>query len=105
MVVGLFGAGFSFVNGLPVAWLPAGWKAERDGSIRTRVGRKPCGFVSPALRGYEGLANVETAVDAIKERGARIQERKRELDISVSDLARRSGVSRATVNAQARNAW
>ncbi|QDV44556.1 helix-turn-helix protein [Stieleria neptunia] len=28
---------------------------------------------------------------------ARIQERKRELDISVSDLARRSGVSRATV--------
>ena len=28
---------------------------------------------------------------------ARIQKRKRELDISVSDLARRSGVSRATV--------
>ncbi len=61
-------------NGLPVAWLPAGWKAERDGSIRTPAGRKPCEFVSPVLRGYEGLANVETAVDAIKERGARVNE-------------------------------
>ncbi len=61
-------------NGLPVTWLPAGWKAERDGSIRTPAGRKPCEFVSPVLRGYEGLANVETAVDAIKERGARVNE-------------------------------
>ncbi|WP_404305652.1 helix-turn-helix domain-containing protein [Neorhodopirellula lusitana] len=34
---------------------------------------------------------------ALPEIIARIQERKRELDISVSDLARRSGVSRATV--------
>ena len=61
-------------NGLPVAWLPTGWKAERDGSIRTPAGRKPCEFVSPILRGYEGLRNVETAVDAIKERGARVNE-------------------------------
>ena len=61
-------------NGLPVAWLPTGWKAERDGSIRTPAGRKPCEFVSPILRGYEGLQNVETAVDAIKERGARVNE-------------------------------
>ena len=43
-------------NGLPVAWLPAGWKAERDGSIRTPAGRKPCEFVSPVLRGREGFA-------------------------------------------------
>ena len=39
-------------NGLPVAWLPEGWKAERDGSIRTPAGRKPCEYVSPLLRGY-----------------------------------------------------
>ena len=48
-------------NGLPVSWLPSGWKAERDGSIRTPAGRKPCEFVSPVLRGREGLQNVETA--------------------------------------------
>ena len=61
-------------NGLPVAWLPAGWKAERDSSIRTPAGRKPAEFVSPILRGYEGLQKVERAVDAIKERGGRVNE-------------------------------
>ncbi|MCM2370688.1 amidoligase family protein [Aporhodopirellula aestuarii] len=61
-------------NGLPVAWLPEGWKAERDSSIRTPVGRKNAEFVSPILRGYEGLQNVERAVDAIKARGARVNE-------------------------------
>ncbi len=61
-------------NGLPVAWLPTGWKAERDSSIRTPAGRKPAEFVSPILRGYEGLQNVERAVDAIKERGGRVNE-------------------------------
>ncbi|TWT71536.1 amidoligase family protein [Crateriforma conspicua] len=60
-------------NGLPVAWLPAGWKAERDSSIRTLApGRKGCEFVSPVLRGYEGLQNVMTAVDAIAARGGRV---------------------------------
>ncbi|WP_345319310.1 amidoligase family protein, partial [Novipirellula rosea] len=61
-------------NGLPVAWLPAGWTAERDSSIRTPAGRKPCEFVSPVLRGHEGLRTVETAVDAIRDRGARVNE-------------------------------
>ena len=61
-------------NGLPVAWLPAGWKAERDGSIRTAPGRKCCEFVSPILRGYEGLRNVETAVDAINAHNAKVNE-------------------------------
>ena len=45
-------------RGLPVAWLPTGWKAERDSSIRTPAGRKPCEFVSPILRGYERMAHV-----------------------------------------------
>jgi hypothetical protein len=37
-------------NGLPVAWLPAGWKAERDSSIQTlALNRKGCEFVSPVL--------------------------------------------------------
>ena len=60
-------------NGTPVAWLPTGWKAERDSSIRT-IGRnrKGCEFVSPKLRGYDGLKQVETALDAINERGGRV---------------------------------
>lgn len=61
-------------GGVPVAWLPAGWKAERDGSIRTTPGRKCCEFVSPILRGYEGLQNVETAVDAINAHGAKVND-------------------------------
>lgn len=58
--------------GLPVAWLPAGWKAERDGSIQTAAGRKACEFISPKLRGAEGLAQVEEAVTKINERGGRV---------------------------------
>lgn len=61
-------------GGYQVAWLPAGWKAERDGSIRTTVGRKPCEFVSPKLRGPEGLAQVERAIDAINAHGAKVNE-------------------------------
>ncbi len=53
-------------HGTQVPWLPEGWKAERDGSIRALVpGRKGCEFVSPKLRGAAGLREVEEAVDAI----------------------------------------
>lgn len=63
----------AYHRGLPVAWLPPGWKAERDGSIRPQVaGRKACEFVSPKLRGSEGLTEVLHAVDAIAARGARV---------------------------------
>ncbi len=60
-------------NGLPVSWLPAGWKAERDSSIQTLApNRKGCEFVSPVLHGYEGLQSVLTAVDAITARGGKV---------------------------------
>lgn len=60
-------------RGLPVAWLPPGWKAERDRSIRPQApGRKGCEFVSPKLRGDDGLQQVLQAVDRIRERGARV---------------------------------
>jgi hypothetical protein len=61
-------------GGYQVAWLPTGWKAERDGSIRTTLGRKACEFVSPKLRGAEGVAEVERAIDAINARGAKVNE-------------------------------
>lgn len=60
-------------RGTPVAWLPDGWKAERDSSIRpTTPYRKGCEFVSPILRGYEGLQQVEQAIDAINQRGGKV---------------------------------
>ncbi len=60
-------------NGWQVPWLPTGWKAERDSSISTLApGRKGCEFVSPKLRGYDGLKQVEEAIDAINARGARV---------------------------------
>jgi hypothetical protein len=44
-------------HGIQVPWLPAGWKAERDGSIRALVpGRKGCEFVSPQTQGRRGAA-------------------------------------------------
>jgi hypothetical protein len=60
-------------RGTQVPWLPTGWKAERDGSIKTFApNRKGCEFVSPKLRGADGLREVENAIDAINARGARV---------------------------------
>ena len=62
-------------HGYQVPWPTEGWRAERDGSIRTFApGRKGCEFVSPKLRGYEGLQQVEAAIDAINARGARVNQ-------------------------------
>lgn len=63
----------SYHHGVQVPWLPEGWKAERDSSIQTLApGRKGCEFVSPKLRGYEGLQQVLAAIDAINARGGRV---------------------------------
>ena len=60
-------------HGVQVAWLPSGWRAERDGSIQTfAANRKGCEFVSPKLRGADGLRQVETAIDAINDHGGRV---------------------------------
>jgi len=57
--------------GYQVPWLPEGWRAERDGSIRpTTANRKGCEFVSPKLRGWTGLLEIETAIDRIAARCA-----------------------------------
>jgi hypothetical protein len=59
-------------HGYQVPWLPEGWRAEKDNSIQTTASRKACEFVSPKLRGPEGIAQVEAAVDAINAHGARV---------------------------------
>jgi hypothetical protein len=61
-------------GGYQVPWLPEGWRAERDSSIRATSDRKACEFVSPKLRGSEGLAQIEQAIDAINARGAKVNE-------------------------------
>ena len=62
-------------GGTQVPWLPTGWKAERDGSIRTlNATRKGCEFVSPKLRGFAGMQEVEKAMDAINDHGARVND-------------------------------
>lgn len=62
-------------QGVQVPWLPAGWKAERDSSIRaSRYDREQCEFISPVLRGAEGIQQVLTALKAIKDHGARVND-------------------------------
>lgn len=60
-------------GGYQVPWLPEGWRAERDSSIRPEtMDRKGCEFVSPKLRGCDGLKQIEDSIDAINARGARV---------------------------------
>lgn len=57
--------------GIQVPFLPRGWKAERDGSIRTTPGYHACEIVSPILRGPEGLAQVVEVVKTLHAKGFR----------------------------------
>jgi hypothetical protein len=54
------------------AGLPEGWVAKPDGSIRASRGREGCEFVSPILRGAEGLRSLAAAVAAINRLGGRV---------------------------------
>jgi len=59
-------------GGYQVAWLPTGWRAERDSSIQASPGRKGCEFVSPKLRGAAGMAEIENAIDQITAHGGQV---------------------------------
>ena len=61
--------------GRQVPWLPDGWLADRDPSIITpHAGRVACEFVSPVLRGAEGLRQAMDVIQAIRDRGGRINQ-------------------------------
>jgi hypothetical protein len=62
----------SYHYGIQVPYLPEGWKAERDGSIRGSGGGHPCEIVSPVLRGAEGLAQVAEVVRTLEAKGHRV---------------------------------
>ena len=60
-------------NGRQVDWLPAGWVADRDPSIRCEdAGHVACEFVSPVLSGKEGLKTMVAAVREIVARGGKV---------------------------------
>lgn len=52
----------------------ARWRAERDGSIRCDPGYTACEFVSPILRGEEGLAVLRKMVVFLKKIGAQVNQ-------------------------------
>ena len=62
----------SYHYGTQVPYLPTGWKAERDGSIRTAAGGHACEIVSPVLRGADGLAQVAEVVKTLEAKGHRV---------------------------------
>ena len=59
-------------RGIQVPYLPAGWKAEADGSIDNSNGGHKCEIVSPVLRGAEGLAQVAEVVRTLEAKGHRV---------------------------------
>ena len=56
----------AYHNGVQVPFLPTGWTAERDASIRTSRGRVACEIVSPILKGEEGIKQVIEVVEILK---------------------------------------
>lgn len=52
-----------------VDFLPRGWKAGYDSSIRTKSGYKACEIVSPILSGADGLNQIVTVCKTLKDKG------------------------------------
>lgn len=50
----------------------AGWKADRDPSIRAPRGRVACEFVSPVFKGIDGLRKLLADLEVIKGMGASV---------------------------------
>ena len=63
----------SYHAGYQVPYLPQGWKAESDASIRPTVpGHSACEIVSPVLKGAKGLAQVVKVCRILQEKGHRV---------------------------------
>ncbi len=64
----------AYKHGIQVPYLPAGWTASDDGSIRTNGRGLPCEIVSPILKGAEGIAQVIEVINALNAYGHRVNE-------------------------------
>jgi len=59
-------------RGIQVPYLPAGWKAEADGSIDNAGGGHKCEIVSPVLQGEEGIRQVIEVLSTLEAKGHRV---------------------------------
>lgn len=59
-------------RGLQVEWLPRGWKADADPSIRPEAGHQAVEFVSPVLKGRAGMKQLMEAVRTIIAKGGKV---------------------------------
>ncbi len=57
----------AYHHGIQIPFLPRGWKAERDASIRTPSGYQACEIVSPVLKGEEGIKEVIEVLKKLRE--------------------------------------
>lgn len=64
----------SYQHGASVAWLPVGWVAKTDCSIRAMGSRQGVEFVSPVLKGEDGIKQVLEVLTILKLHGARVNE-------------------------------
>lgn len=62
----------AYRHGIQVPYLPAGWKAERDGSIEITPDQMKCEIVSPVLKGAAGLAEAIAAVRTLEAKGHKV---------------------------------
>lgn len=61
-----------YKRGIQVPYLPQGWTAEPDGSLRTTGSGVGCEIVSPILKGADGLAQVVTVIEALNAKGHQV---------------------------------
>ncbi|GHT23178.1 hypothetical protein FACS189419_06770 [Planctomycetales bacterium] len=61
-------------NGNQVPYLPQGWKAEHDSSIRVTAGHTDCEIISPILKGEEGIKQVIEVLRILKEKSHTVNE-------------------------------
>lgn len=62
-------------SGIQVQWLPAGWLADNDPSIHAHLpGTFGVEFVSPVLKGSDGIAQLIAAINTIKEHGGDVNQ-------------------------------
>jgi len=62
----------TYRRGNAIPGFPTGWAAHSDSSIRSRAGYVGCEFVSPILRGADGVRQVLAVVAKIRELGGRV---------------------------------
>ena len=59
-------------HGMQVPYLPAGWKAEYDGTIDNGHGGHKCEIISPVLQDEAGIRQVIEVLETLKAKGHRV---------------------------------